>query len=91
MRTLLLVSGPIREKLWMAHLALLAGVFLFPPLLVLLGSLKTLESVHWLFPVRGHWLRLLIQGLLTADVLFCFFLFFTSGLGFFLLFPWLAR
>jgi hypothetical protein len=88
---LLLVSGPIREKLWMANLAFLVCVLLLPLLLVLLGSLKTLESVYWLFPVRGHWLRLLLKGLLVADVLFCFFLFFTSGLGFFFLFPWLAR
>ena len=88
---LLLVSGPIRQKLWMANLAFFGALLLCIALTVWLLYPGAVERVAWAFPLRGQWLRRLLSGVLTVGWLFCLFLFLTSGLGFFLFFPWLAH
>ena len=88
---LLLVSGPIREKLWMAYLGFLGGLLFCAVLTVWLSIPEAADRIGWAFPLRGRWLRRFLKGVLLGSCLFCLFLFATSGLGFFLLFPWLAR
>jgi hypothetical protein len=89
-----IVSGPIRQKLWMPGLAFVLALLLMVPLAFLVLWLRTpgvLEGAAWPLPLRGRWLLRFVEWLLAGVVLFCVFLFITSGLGFFLLFPWLAR
>jgi hypothetical protein len=88
---LLLVSGPIRQKLWMAHLAFWAVLLLCILLSMWMLTPGAVERVTWALPLRGRWLRRFLVGVLFAGGFFCLFLFGSSGLGFFLLFPWLAR
>lgn len=87
----MLVSGPIRERLWLANLAFLISFALCVMISLLLANENLVQRLGWAFPVRGQWLRRLLQGLLVANALLCLFLFITSGLGFFAIFPFLAR
>lgn len=88
---LFLVSGPIREKLWMAQLALLLSVGMCLASLHWLLTPGAVDRVSWAFPLRGRWLRSLLRVAAVASAVFACFLFATSGLGLFQLFPWLSR
>ena len=89
--TLLLVSGPIRQKLWMAHAALAAALLICGSVWYWLSRPGAVERVSWAFPLRGPWLRRLLEGVVFFSGLFALYLLITSGLGFFTFFPWLAK
>lgn len=88
---LLLVSGPIRQKLWIAGLAFWGALLASVVLGACLAVLHRHDTSNWPLPLRGRWLRSLMRVLMVTCLLFFLFLFVTSGLGFFALFPGLAR
>jgi hypothetical protein len=87
----LVVSGPIRQHLWKAHLAFWLALLVCVVLGLWLSIPGAVEKLSWIFPLRGKWLRRLVKGVAIAFGVFCLMLFTSSGLDFFLIFPWMAK